>query len=59
MKLPTLLLALAALAGCAHSSGDGSAAAGTTVGSESAPTIEAYAPRRHLGNLGRGGVYDN
>lgn len=59
MKLPTILLTLAVLAGCAHGLGDGTAATGPTASSESAPTIEASAPRRHLGNLSRGGVYDN
>lgn len=44
MKLPTILPALAALAGCAHRLGNGTGAAG---------------PRRHLGNLSRGGIYDN
>ena len=59
MKLTAILLAFAALAACAHGSSDDTAGAGQTVNAERAPSIEAPAPRRHLGNLGRGGVYDN
>ena len=59
MKLPVLLLALGALAACAQGLGEGTSAAGTTAGAQRAPSLEAPAPRRHQGNLGRGGVYDN
>lgn len=59
MKLPVVLLALAMLAGCAHGFGDATSAAGPTVDSESARSLEAPAPRRHQGSLARGGVYDN
>lgn len=59
MKIPTILLALAALVGCARGLPDGTSAGGQTASSERAPTLEAPAPRRHQGNLSRGGVYDN
>lgn len=59
MKLPIVLLALAMLAGCTHGFGEGTSAAGHSADAERAPSLEAPAPRRHLGNLGRGGVYDN
>ena len=59
MKLPALLLALGGLAACAHGLGEGTSGAGTTADAERAPSLEAPAPRRHQGNLGRGGVYDN
>jgi hypothetical protein len=59
MKAPILLLALAALAGCASGMLDGTSAAGQTADAERASTLESPAPRRHQGNLSRGGVYDN
>ena len=59
MKLPLVLLALAMFAGCAQGFGEGTPAAGHSAEAERAPSLEAPAPRRHLGNLGRGGVYDN
>ena len=59
MKLPAVLFALVALAGCAQGSGGAVSAAGPTAEAERALTLEAPAPRRHQGNLGRGGVYDN
>jgi hypothetical protein len=59
MKFTALLLALGGLAACAHGSGEDTSAAGTTADSRSAVSLEASAPRRHQGNLGRGGIYDN
>jgi len=59
MKIPALLLALGGLAACAHGLGEDTSAAGPTADAQSAPSLEAPAPRRHQGNLGRGGVYDN
>lgn len=59
MKLPILLLAVCGLAACAHDLDDGTSATGATAEAERALAVEARAPRRHLGNLGRGGVYDN
>jgi hypothetical protein len=59
MKLPLALLALSLVAGCAHGFGEGAASAGDSADAERAPSVEAPAPRRHQGNLGRGGIYDN
>jgi hypothetical protein len=59
MKFPALLLALAALAACAQGLGEGTSAGGTTADAHSVSSLEAPAPRRHQGNLARGGVYDN
>lgn len=59
MKTATLLLALAALTGCASGMLDVTSAAGQSADAERASTLESPAPRRHQGNLSRGGVYDN
>jgi hypothetical protein len=59
MKFTAFLLALGGLAACAHGLGEGTSAAGITADSRSGASLEAPAPRRHLGNLGRGGIYDN
>jgi len=59
VKLLAIVLSVAVLAGCAHGLGDDTVAAGPTAGSERALSVEAPAPRRHLGNFSRGGVYDN